>query len=288
MEKRSKWKLFSKDKSKSPTDEPGLSPPQENRLGVPDANTSEPTNSLTTEGSSNASATLTNPSSNNRSNPGDVNDDSRNGTTAIGPGSQVQDPAAQNNPTIKRETYTNTNTGQTVTTTTTTMTTTTTVTGPNGTTVVQEPRGGAAELPAASTPGSDYQSASTPNELGLRPAPLAIPPRPPKESLDPAPRESSETPGRRIIPPREPLTSPSALGPYDSIATSPVPERSMNRHGAPQNFSYPGRNDSPPDNYFGEAPKEPRSTLESLKTAAVGIHVSVHASDYLSTLLQDV
>ncbi|KKY36379.1 hypothetical protein UCDDA912_g03639 [Diaporthe ampelina] len=251
MEKRTKWKLFSKDKSKSPTDGPGSSPPQDlssgSRLDVPDANSSEATSSLTTQGSSNASATLTTPSSNNTSNPEYVNGDTRNGMAASGPGGRAQDPAAQDNPTIK-------------------------LTGPNGTTVVQEPRVGAAELPAASTPGSEHQVASGHTETGLRPAPLAIPPRPPKEAIDPAPRKSSETPGRRIIPPREPFTSPPAPGGYDSIATPPVPERSTNRHGAPQNFSYPGRNDSPPDNYFHEAPKEPRSTLESLKTAAVGLH----------------
>ncbi|KAI1338357.1 hypothetical protein F5Y15DRAFT_126553 [Xylariaceae sp. FL0016] len=261
-EKRSKWKqkLFPRDKDK-PKNEDSLTPAptgEDSAYGG-----SEPSSSLTAEGRSNASTSA----------------HASSGTGDRSPRPRADGPSTYTSPTIKQET--NPRTGQTVTTTTTTTTTTITVAEPNGaTTTIQEPNNNATELPAVS------EAAEPQTETQAQQAPLA----PDGQPTSRPQRRGSETPGRRLIPPRDPApaqhTSATDLSPTAPVASSLpsgnedpnqiYPQSSLTpaRNSIPS-FSYPGRNrplGEGSDDTARPDPSRPRSTLQNLKSAAAGIH----------------
>jgi hypothetical protein len=101
-------------------------------------------------------------------------------------------------------------------------------------------------------------------------------------------RKSLETPGRRIIPPRDPIPSQSSIPPSiaPSVAEShnspAIPERNVRRSAefvpAPLQIGQgafppppPPQENKPAVNYSRPASK---STFANLKSAAAGIHVS--------------
>ena len=150
------------------------------------------------------------------------------------------------------------------------------------TTTIERPRD-AAELPTGLEPPAQIESASTPTSTsGL--------------SVEEG-RQKSETPGRRIIPTRDPVSPSSPADPTYQIPS--IPERSTRRslessfdqrlnlpsqaqpsqYGS-QNSSYLGRNSTPQDSVIGELHASPgreyrkSSTVDNLKSAAAGVHVS--------------
>ena len=150
------------------------------------------------------------------------------------------------------------------------------------TTTIERPTD-AAELPTGLEPPAQIESASTPTTTsGLSVA---------------EGRQKSETPGRRIIPTRDPVSPSSPADPNYQIPS--IPERSSRRslensfdqrlnlpsqaqlpQSRPQNNSYLGMNSTPQDAVMGELQPSPgreyrkSSTVDNLKSAAAGVHVS--------------
>lgn len=300
-EKRSKWKIFGshKDKRKS-----GEVPAPESSSLDSTYGTNEPNNSLKTEADSNMSTSKS----------PNVFDKERTSDTENQP--KLVDPLSHTSPPIKRETVTNPNTGQTITTTTTT-TTTTTVTNSNGTTsTVEEPRQ-PAELPTTSNQKDTITPppATPPNEsVGDDQLPVSPTDQTTDTHFPRVRRQSVETPGNRIIPPRDPNSLPIPVNPMTNTNIPTIPERNANRnsfddsmvhplvrqprpvdtnqHTSAANVSQPSNVPAqttgagfpqnhacinPPDQQQKTQPSgglRQQSTIHNLKQAAAGIHVS--------------
>jgi hypothetical protein len=230
-------------------------------------------------------------------------------TNLTGDDVQVSSNLMHSGPTIRKETHHNPATGTTITTTVTTTTTTTIVAGPNGTTTIEEPR---VELPGGrTTPTPPQQSEAVVaaiqhngngNDLDLQeqqrtsvtPGQRPIPYRDPKSMSDlrhtisredqPANLQQGDTPAipfrssnRLSYQPSPISNNPGQTKNVSMPSTSPLPSS--------HNFSRPGGAQTQQGDNLPEALRiggRPGSTLENLKTAAAGIHVSILPPEMIS------